>query len=281
MAASPPGARIRLLRCFVLFHGAVRSWHWFAHDSQALFLVGALTLSACFALSLSRRGETFAIRAALPVLGVQLFATLPLTHNHFFVELYAALLLALPAPSRPESSDPVVAGLRWMTALILFQTGLQKVLYGVWFQGEFLAFMIGQSERFSSLFHLLFPAEEIARLQSHDPLQTGAGPYRVDSVVFVVVSNAVYLAEMGLAVGLLIRRSRVASAVLATLLVLMIQLGAREAGFAFLFASLLLSVLDERISRILLPVFALCELYLLGASLGWLPGGEFGRSINP
>ena len=157
--------------------------------------------------------------------------------------------------------------------MILFQTGLQKILYGQYFGGEFLAFMIGRGDRFADLFALIIPAEEVARLQSYDPLRTGAGPYRVAGWTIPAMSNGIYLAELALPIGLLIPRWRTVAASMAIALVVAIQFGAREIGFALLFSNLLLLQLPGDTSRRLLPLFALAYLYLIGAAFGVLPGG--------
>ncbi len=268
-------AKLRAFRQFVLLHGAVRSWLWlvfFGFLDPLRVGISAGILTPRFGFALVPKAEHTAPRLALPVLLLQIIWTFPFADNHFFIEVVSVVLLCLI--DRDREGDEVLAlqGLRWMAVIILFHTGLQKVLYGHYFQGDFLAFMVGIDERFSDLFQFLLPADEVARLQSYNPMRSGDGPYRVDFLPFVLASNAIYVAEMVLPLLLMIRQTRTVAALASIVLVLAIQLGAREAGFAFLFTNLLLLFLPADVNRKLLPGFGLIYLYVLGAVLGFLPG---------
>ncbi|MCZ6713688.1 MAG: hypothetical protein O7B29_07070, partial [Deltaproteobacteria bacterium] len=270
------GKKLRALRRFLMLHGAARSWLWLLFEAPvhpALLALSATALCVCLVLSLSRRGEYLAPRLALPVLLLQLWWTFPITDNHFFIELLAVALLCLADRDSEADEVLVLQSLQWLTALVLFQTGLQKVLYGHYFGGEFLAFMVGQGDRFADLFALLVPASEVARLAGIDPLRTGAGPFRVESVGLILVSNLVYLTELVLPVALLLRRTRLAASLVAIVFVVTLQLAAREVGFALLFANLLLLFPERDWGRRLLPSVAGLYLYAIGAAAGWLPGG--------
>ncbi len=273
--------KVSALRQFLLLHGAVRSWLWLAlaveHDaglSPFLLAVAAAVISAGFGLSLAPRLAYLGPRLALAGLALQLALTFPLTDNHFFVELLAVLLVTLVGRHPKCDETLVLRGLMWMTALILFHTGLQKVLYGHYVHGDFLAFMVGRGGRFADLFAFAIPADEIARLQSYNPILTDAGPYRVSEPVVTILSNAIYVLEMGLAVLLMWGRTRAVAACTSILLVSVIQLGAREVVFAMLFVNLLLPFLPGPWNRRLLPFFAVAYLWALGAAWGLFPGSE-------
>lgn len=273
--------KLRAFRCFVLVHGAARSGLWLAIDPgltgpalpEAGLAATAALLTVCAVLAFLPAAAFAAARAALPLLGLQLFWTFPLTDNHFFIELYCVALLCLVDRSG-DGEALALSAVQALTVLVLFQAGLQKVLHGQYFGGEFLAFMVGQGDRFADLFQLALPADEIARLQGYDPLRTGSGPYRVALPAFVLLSNAVWIAELMLAGLLLVRRTRTAAAVGAVGLVLALQLGAREAGFALLFCNQLLLFLPGNPCGRLLPGFVALYLYALGAAVGLLPGGS-------
>lgn len=274
-------AKIEGLRRFLLAFGAARTWIWIALGGAAstLFLPIAIVLTVCAGLAWSRRTARFAPRIALPLLLIQVVATFPTTDNHFFLEVLCVGLLCLTG--REERDDLLVLqGLGWLTAIVLFQTGLQKVLYGLYFHGEFLAFMVGRGGRFAALFDYLLPADEIARLAAIDPMRTGAGPFRLSSPLFVFLSNLIWIAEVGLAPLLLVRRSRTVAAIAALLLVLVIQLGAREIGFALLFGNLLLLFLPCDLVRKLAPVAIAALAWAALAALGFVPGGSWiGRTL--
>jgi hypothetical protein len=255
-APGEAAGRLRVLRRLVLCWGAVRSVVWLgagAPVDPAWLAASAALLAACAALAFAPRLEHLGPRLALPALAVQLALTFPLTNNHWFLELFAVGLLAF-AGRDGRDAPLVLQALRWLTAIVLLHTGLQKLLYGQYFGGEFLAFMVGRGDRFADLFQWLLPAQEVARLQAYQPMHEGAGPYRVAQPLFVAVSNAVWLAELALPVGLLWRRTRTLAAAAAIAFVLALQLGARELGFALLFTGLLLLFAPAAWARRALPV---------------------------
>lgn len=276
-------AKIELLRRFVLLFGAARSWLWlaFARDLDTASLgVSAAALSACAALAWWPSTAALAPRLALPVLLVQLAWTLPLTNNHFFLELVCVALLALVAHDG-DGEQVALDAIRWVTALVLVHTGLQKVLHGLYFQGEFLAFMVARADRFADVFRWLVPPDEMARLArlAAEP-HAGAGPFRVAAVPFVVGANLVWVLEILLGVLLLPRRTRTVAAVAALCFVLAIQAGARELGFALLFAGLLVTFLPRAAgARVLVPL-ALLLAWAVGAAFGVLPGRALVEAIN-
>jgi len=276
-------AKLDALRCFVLLYGAARSWLWLAFNRDldpAALAASAVALTLCAGLTTWPRAATWAPRLALPVLVVQLAWTFPLTNNHFFLELVCVGLLALVGPDRVGERVALDA-LCWVTALVLLHGGLSKVLYGLYFRGEFLAFMVGRTERFADVFRWLLPVDDVARLAGYDPLRAGDGPFRVASLPFVLAANLVYLLEITLAVLLLPRRTRTIAAACALVLVLVIQLGARELGFAILFGNLLLAFLPRSAPRLLLPVLALLFAWEIAAAFGWLPGRDWVMATNP
>jgi hypothetical protein len=273
-APDQAAARLRAFRRFVLAWGAARSGVWLAFDPPAAtapLAAAGLVLAVAAVLAWTPRIEHQAARLALPALLLELAVTLPLTPNHFFLELYAVALLALAGPAGRDARL-VLSGLRWLVAIVLFHTGLQKLLYGHYPGGDFLAFMVGRGDRFADLFRWLLPAAEVARLEGYDPLRSGAGPYRVAAPLFVAVSNAVWIAELVLPVGLLARATRAAAAAAAAAFVVAIQLGAREAGFALLFLNLLALSAPLRVARGVLPASLALLALALAAASGLVPG---------
>ncbi len=236
-----------------------------------LFVLAAVLYSVAAALAFSPRFAAMASRVALPALLLQLAVTFPLTYNHFFLELYAVTILAL-ADADGRDDALALAGLRWLTAIVLFHTGWQKLAYGHYWSGDFLAFMVGRGDRFADLFQWMLPAPEVARLASYDPFRNGSGPFRVSTPLFVVLANAVWVAEVALPIGLLVRRTRPLAALVALAFVLLIQLGAREVGFALLFANLLLTfaplAVAERLSVLSLALVACIPPLALGSETG-------------
>lgn len=274
--------RLRPLRRLLLLWSAARSVLWLGYDAPidaAALALSAAVLAGAAALAFVPRLEHHAARLALPALAFQLVWTLPLTSNHFFFELYATALLALAGPAG-RGAPLVLQGCRWLVAIVLLQTGLQKLLYGHYLHGDFLAWMIGRGERFADLFAWVVPAAEVARLKGLDPFARGAGPYRIDQSIFLLLSNSVWIAEIVLPAGLIWRRTRTAAAAAALALVAALQLGAREVGFALVFGNGILLFAPAAWHRRALPVVAALLLLSLLASAGILPGRAWLEAAN-
>ena len=125
-----------------------------------------------------------------------------------------------------------------------------------------------------SAFGTFVPSEEIARVTALPRFAMDVGPYRIASLPLWGVSNGVWLGEIALGAGLLHQRSRVAAALGALALVLIIQTAPREWMFALLYAPLLLLCLRGPWLPRLMPAFIGIELYLLAALAG-APGATW------
>jgi hypothetical protein len=90
--------------------------------------------------------------------------------------------------------------------VILFSSGLQKLVHGYYFRAEYFGFSLW-IESFRTVFRLVLPATEYQRLTAFTG-QPGDGPYFVASPLVVAMSNLTWIAEMGLAPALLWRRTR-------------------------------------------------------------------------
>lgn len=278
--------KLDALRRFLLLYGATRSWLWLAVDRRGeldpgALVLSAVVLSAAAALAFVPRLAGWAARIALPALALQLWLTLPVTNNHFFLEVVCVALVALVGPQgSAEEERWVLAGVVWIAALVLLHSGLSKLTYGLYFRGELLSFLIGRGGRFADAFRWVVPDDEVARLASYDPMQAGAGPYRAASLPLVVLSNLVWIAEVALAPLVVLRRTRTVAALLALLLILVIQVGAREIGFALLYGYLLLACLPSPVARVVLPPIAAACAWALAAAAGLLPGLAWLETTN-
>ena len=266
----PADARVGAFRTFLLLYGATRSWLWvhYTTTGDAGLWLAAVAMSVSAGLALWPRTADASPWLALPAVAFQAAWRFPYTANHLYLELLCLALLVLSGPGRGLA----LQALRWLTVLVLFHTGLQKLLYGAYLHGDFLAFMVGSQERFADAFRWILPEGEVLRLEGIDRKAAGAGPYRVDHAGFVLASRLVVVAELLLPILLIAQRTRLLAALAATLLMVSIQAGALEIGFALLFTNLLLLFVPAPWNARLLPFFALVLLWALGAALGWLPG---------
>ena len=194
--------------------------------------------------------------------------------NHHYL---AALIVSLAAIVRLDEVAParvLESGIRWILAVVLVAAGVQKVLHGEYFAGEFLASMVSERAGFAAAFQWWIPADELARLRLLEQV-AGAGPYRVESVTFSIISNLAYLGELATGLGLLVHRLRSAACLAAIALVVAIESAAHELFFGGLVIALLLSLLRRDVLHRMLPAFVLFYAYLLAMVIGVLPRWGF------
>jgi len=281
--ADPPGvspaAHVRAFRSLVLAHVAVQSWAWalrpldFPYTFPGLPIhAGAALLTGLCGLSLFRAGR-LACALALPVVLWETAWLLPATANHGFLALVMLFLCALFDPDREGEDALLLQGLRWLAVIVFCWAGLQKALHGLYFGGEFLSWALAVGgARWVEAFAWALPGPELARLEAL-PQSVGSGPFRMDSLLLVLVSNAVWIGEVALGAGMLSKRLREAAAVCAIGLVLAIQTAPRELMFALLYTNLLLLFVRGEPDRRLLPLFLAGHALLLAAVAG-VPGLE-------
>ena len=267
-------AVVRAFTLFLLTHVAVRTLLWAerADDWIAGRFVMAAGLAVCAAIAWRHPERSrAAATGAVAILAIKLVASFPTTSNHFFIEFLCVSLLAFCDPDAAGERALLLSTARWLTAIVLFYTGLQKVLYGTYFDAQFLGLSIGHKPSFEWLFSWLLPAAELARLRDLHPLGAGAGPFDIRSPLALLVANGVYLFEMLAPAALVWRRTRPWAAAATLLVVAAIEAGARELLFGLLFVNLLLLFFARPVNRALLPV-SLAALALLTASrIGLLP----------
>ena len=240
--------------------------------SHSIRLAVASLFTVCAAAIWTGRHPRLAAGVAAALLIGRLACFFPLSANHYYLEVFYALLLTVPGRAR-EEEDLVLKAVRSTVVLGLIASGLQKVFHGYYFRGEFLCFMMAHDPRFEVL-RPLVPAQEFLRLQAIEK-GIGAGPYRVESVPLIIVSNLTYLAEILVPVGLLIPWSRRLAIVAAIAFVVAIENAARELFFGALMINSILVFGPGAIHRRALPFFAAFCLYLLAVSLGALPQWRF------
>jgi hypothetical protein len=244
-------------------------------EAPALHASLALIFSVSCVVGFTRKGLRPALAASGVALVVTMTVTFPFNANHQFLCLFASVFLLLPRTGDVAQQQVALQGLRWLLLIGFFWAGLQKVFYGYYFGGEFLAHRISVDPAFGQIFQWLMPGAELERLVSLGGGE-GAGPYRVDSSLFIGVSNLSYLAELILPPLLLIPRTRFFAALAAIAFVVTIELGAREIMFGALMIAFLLLFFPGRWLPRALPVFVSFYLYVLSMVFGLLPRWEFG-----
>ncbi|MDX2168109.1 MAG: hypothetical protein SF182_13630 [Deltaproteobacteria bacterium] len=268
----------RGFQLFVLLHVSARTLLWALKDDDhlALRLMLPAGLALCFLVAARRPAwARRATLAALLLLSTKLFASFPGTSNHFFIEYCCVALLTLCDLRDAGERALALNAARWLMLIVLFWSGVQKVLYGTYFNAAFLGFSVAHKPSFAAVFAWLLPAEELARLQGLRATAVGSGPFAINAPLARLVANGAYLFEIVAPCLLLWRRTRV-WAVLATIgFLVCIEAGARELMFGALFVNLLLLFLPRPVNRVLLPGFAAFYAVLIATRLGLLPKFQF------
>jgi hypothetical protein len=171
--------------------------------------------------------------------------------NHLFLEWSILLFLCLCQRDKLLG----INALRWLTAIVLFHTGLQKLVTGHYFQGQTLTALVARKANFKDFLGLVLSDADSARLMEMGG-RIETGPYISTDPIFLVMSNAVWVSEMGLAVLLIVSKRRRFAVWAAFAMILSIELGAREMVFGCLFATLILAFYERKNALVWWPVLA-------------------------
>ena len=281
---------LRWFRAFVFMHMAVRSFLTLELDAAqhsgvgSFLLVLRVVIIMAAVAGLVPRFTMWSARIAGLLLLLEVAATIPFTANHVFLEFLVLALLALLDEREAREGELLLQAVRWLVVVLFFYTGLQKVLYGWYFDGQLLSYLAATEERFAYFFKHLIPTEELQRLISYNGKEVasgkfrpelGSGPYRVDSLWFIIVSNGVYIFEMLAGVLLMVRKTRSWAVGASIVFVILIELGARELTFGALMINLLLLFSKRTWIKRLFVLFAMLYLYLAAAGAGWVPMFEY------
>ncbi len=265
--------RLRAARVGLMVAVAVEQWNllpaWRAESESAIHLALTLIASVAAPLGASTRFGRGACALVCGAAGIDLVLAFPRHANHHHLIFLCTLILAGAASDRSEEKRLALAGLRWLLIIAVFWSGLQKALYGYHFGGELLAMLIAEEPRFALLFGAILPGSEVARLTALVPNE-GAGPYRVDSWVFLAAANLSLFAEIVLPIALLRDRTRPFALGALLLLFVAIEAAAREVFFGLMVVQLSLLFAERDWIVRLLPITLSAYALLLVAGFGWL-----------
>lgn len=277
-------SKLRSIRRLVLVTIACEGWFvlgYVPYSSQAAAygFIAALLLGCAIAGWRDRFARPASALAFILLLGV-VVSVYPENGNHQYLSLLLLTLVLLVDSQGPESDRDALAALqsmRWIAAIGVFWAGVMKLIYGYWLGGEFLAFRVATDPGFTLALGILVPEHELSRLVSLG-LDPGAGPFRADAPLLIVVSNMTWLLELILPLGLLWSRTRAISMVATILLFVAIQLGAREVFFGGVMVGLLLLFARrDRVAGALPWITGLYVGWLLRTDLlRWIAGGQGG-----
>jgi hypothetical protein len=254
---------------------------WFAESPRYLL---ALPLLAFAAGQVRRVMRPVAVALAL-VQWVRFAFTYPDASNHYLIECLSIGVFALVDLEREEERALCLRMLGWVVVVVLFMSGVQKLLHGAYFKGQYLAYMVATTDRFRNFFRFIIPAADLAHLDSlrnavpamrfagEQLIGAPPGPYRVHSFWFIAVSNGVWIGELTVAVGLLVRRLRPFALAGGLVLMAGILASSNELFFDTFFINLLLLFARKDLIWKLLPASLACYAYYLAVGFGIVPGG--------
>lgn len=195
-------------------------------------------VTACAAATLWTPARRWACLVAMLIMSGALIGTFPLIPNHAYLILILLIVLSLLDPGDEDEARLGLQAARWLVVLVFFWSGVKKLVFGTYLHGEYFAFAIATLPKFADFFSLLLPSSEIARLQEMGGA-VGSGPYQLPAIG-VLLSNAVWISEIGVAIALLTPRLAGIAWVAGVVLMAGIEFAARELFFGLLFTTILL-----------------------------------------
>ena len=148
----------------------------------------SVILLGCALLGLKARYSRPAALVALIVLLLGVVTFFPGVANHTYFEVILLAFLCWIDRSKEEQRELFFQSCRWFLIIVFFYSGVQKVWYGEYFDGRYLAYLASVAERTRAGFELLLPPEELSRLLGYR-IRPGSGPFLVDSLFFKTLSN--------------------------------------------------------------------------------------------
>lgn len=274
-----PDSRLPKIRGFTSILAlliAVESWCralalWDQLEPIGFATLGGATLFAAASLVPGWRRPAFALLFVNQIVVVA--HDFPIAGNHAYLEVLLCGLVALLDENDDEEQVILLRSVRWIVCVVLIASGLQKLIHGYWFDGQQLAYSLWIPS-FRPVLETVLPPEEFARLLAFRGA-VGDGPYSVQSPAFVALSNAIYVAEIILAVLLAVRATRVFAVVATFVMLLAIEAGAREVFFGLNFANALLLFLPFDVHRPAVAVAGAVSVLLLLVRLHVLPDAVF------
>jgi hypothetical protein len=251
---------------FLLLHLAVRDAIRLIDGQGGVRAVWALVFAACLLASFRAAWLRLAACGALAAATWKGAAIFPDSSNHFFLEWLCLVFASLTRLDREEEAAAFVRGVRWLPVLVFVWSGINKAVYGTYFDGAYLGSILAHGG-FASVFGWLMSGDELARLLATQP----PGPYAFTSPLAIAASNGVWLGEIAAGVLMLVPRWRSLGAALGVLVLAGIQLGARELMFGTLMLNLLACFAPVAWSRRLLPASAGFYAALLAARIAGVP----------
>ena len=255
--------RLRMFRLYLMLHPAFELlWDSLVWESERAYygVTFGAGLLACLGLSFIAERTVLATRLFVGFHLAAIVWLFPTVSNHFFLVFFCLLVLSLLDLERPREALLGLQACRWLTVIVLFYTGVQKLLYGTYFRAQFLSWTIAHDDRFATAFGAILPAAEAERLAA---LADTAGPFGSEWWPLIAISNFVVVFELVAPVLLIYRPTRSAAVVATALFLVAIETGAREYLFGCVFLSMVFLFTRKNRYPLLMPLIFAVYAYLL------------------
>jgi hypothetical protein len=239
--------RVVAFRIFFTFYLLTRDVVYLAIYGTDIYILSGIGVLVAFVMSWSPAWRLRADFVALGCVGTKVLFTLPASSNHLLLELVILSLLCLLHREREFERYALIGSYRWLVFLLMAYSGLQKVAYGTYFDGSFLATQI-DVPRFAEFFERVLSDEEVARIR-HAALDDPPGPFRFESAAALFPSNSAWIVELAVAAMLLMRRLHALAVVVGLVSVMGIELVAREFLFGTLAVNMLMFFARAHVAR--------------------------------
>jgi len=268
--------KINYFTYFLLMHLAFREWYRLTENISSDFRLAMGTIfSICFIASFFSKTRFPALLFAFTAMIYKLIRIFPMNSNHFAIEFFCLTFILITHFSLVAKTSPQSDGdldkidfqklqllsqvLKWVPVIVLFGSGIQKMLHGTYFNGSFFAHYSSLNPDFASFFKLMYP----------DLIFSRSGPFLFHAFGLLLISNLVWISEILFAILTIIPRFRIIGLAGSAFVVLFIQIVAREFLLGFVFMSLLF-LFSEGLNKKIFPVFAILHIYFLASKLGWV-----------
>jgi hypothetical protein len=223
------------------------------HERVSIMAAASAMTIASLVFEARHPGRRLGAGLGIGAVALMMLWSFPETPNHWY--LLGASIVLVGAPRLCQSTD---AGrytflLRALGASVVFGSGAQKVMYGCYDHGEFLAVKVATAEERFGPFSALVSAAEREELRSlATPSVVVGGPFEIRSFWPLLASRVTVTLELLLPVLMRGGRFRTPATGMALGFLVAIQVLAREVTFALAMTCILSLFFAPRTQRRLL-----------------------------
>ncbi len=164
----------------------------------------------------------------------------PNTPNHRLIEVVVLGLACLSNVENSQERRLFFSFIRAFALLVFFYAGVQKILLGTYFTGQYLAYKTYSAISFQNLGFLWCSQEELETFKSLSwPPSAGMGPFQLNTWYGLILSNATWVLELVLPVVCFFGKRKNIWAAITLVFVLGIQAMALEIEFLLIMMCLL------------------------------------------